>query len=369
VILAYTFISIVAFYGIILLIVAHLWNSIPIVETEESKQREMGTVIIPLRNEAHNMERLLKEVSHLTKDNVEVILVNDHSSDDTTAWLDKISPDLFISALSLKKTHGKKAAIMKGIENARGEIILTSDADCSLDPKWADHMLCALDESTSFVYGPVKYRADDSLFSQMQQMELVILQVFSGATWASGFPTMCNGANLAYRKDDFMEGRGFDDNVHIASGDDEFTMHGMLANKKKIRYVKPSKPEVTTNTENRFGSFLNQRQRWSGKWKNYSHQPSKMLAVFVLIFNLIFALSPVVYFAGLITGKVFLWIFLAKMISEWILLRRVKRYFDLQMKTLPFLLLTIIYPYYVLVFGFVSHVGTFSWKDREYANG
>lgn len=327
----------------------------------------MVSVIIPFRNESLNMERLLKDVFQLSANNFEVIFVNDHSTDDTMHWLDNIGQSgITISVISLTDTYGKKEAIMKGIENAKGEIIITTDADCTLDPLWVEHLRYPFQGNASFVFGPVDFQAGGSLFSQIQRLELVILQVFSGATWAMGFPTMCNGANLAYRKDEFKKVDGFLDNAHIPSGDDEFTMHKMFANKQTIRFVKPQKPDITTNTENDFHSFFNQRKRWSGKWKNYKHTPSKLLALFVLIFNLIYALIPVVFIAGIISLETLIFIILGKMIFEWTFLTLVKGYFNLHIRIIPFLLLSVVYPYYVVLFGFVSQVGTFIWKERKY---
>src|SRR5579863_9465555 len=86
------------------------------------------TVIVPTRNEAKNLPLVLPRIPEWVD---EVILVDGNSSDDTIAVARELMPDIVVIRQSRK---GKGDALRLGFAAARGDIIVTLDADGSADP-------------------------------------------------------------------------------------------------------------------------------------------------------------------------------------------------------------------------------------------
>ncbi|MDZ7635564.1 MAG: glycosyltransferase [Bacteroidales bacterium] len=101
------------------------------------------TVVVAARNEAGNIEPLLESLARqdYPHDLLEIIIVNDNSTDRTPIVVSGfIERNRLESGLRMRLIYnpfsGKKRAIRYGIEKASGELILTTDADCTVGPGW-----------------------------------------------------------------------------------------------------------------------------------------------------------------------------------------------------------------------------------------
>ncbi len=114
---------------------------------------------------------------------------------------------------------------MLGVEKAGGEIIVTTDADCRLPIHWLQSIATSFHEgNVKMVFGGVRIKEDKSFFSKLQALEFCSLIGTGGAMAGLGIPILCNGANLAFLRSAFLEVKGYDGNLDIPSGDDEFLM-------------------------------------------------------------------------------------------------------------------------------------------------
>ena len=190
------------------------------------------SVIVAFRNEEATIGRLIDNLQEqeYPRDKFEVVLINDHSEDNSVSVINESLRGPISSKLMNNATPGKKSALTKGIRHSVGTIMVTTDADCRMGKDWLRSINNSFyDESVKMTFGPVKFQTDDTLFSTMQAIEFSSLIGSGAATAAFGFPTLCNGANLAFTKDVFTETGGYDGNEHIASGDDEFLMRKIEA--------------------------------------------------------------------------------------------------------------------------------------------
>lgn len=110
------------------------------------------SILIPVYNEAKYVANLLEDLFSLDM-NVEVIAINDGSSDGTLDTLNKFC-SRGLKVISHKKNFGKGEAIKTGLKEASGDIILIQDADLEYNPKDYQKLLAPfLDRDASVVYG------------------------------------------------------------------------------------------------------------------------------------------------------------------------------------------------------------------------
>lgn len=96
------------------------------------------SIIAPIYNEAENIENLYNAITNVMNQNLnyEIILVNDGSTDNSTALLDRISyNNPLVHVIHFKKNRGQTAALWAGMKAAKGELLAIIDADLQTDPK------------------------------------------------------------------------------------------------------------------------------------------------------------------------------------------------------------------------------------------
>jgi dolichol-phosphate mannosyltransferase len=98
------------------------------------------SIVIPMFNEADNVESTLKRVEEalaLFKGTYEIIPVNDGSLDNTLEILNKlVEKDAKLKIVSYPNNIGRGMALRKGFEESSGEIVVSIDADLSYDPSY-----------------------------------------------------------------------------------------------------------------------------------------------------------------------------------------------------------------------------------------
>jgi len=106
------------------------------------------SVVIPARNEAKNLPRLVEEVGRsLAGSDYEVIIVDDGSTDDSAAVVARMAAgDPRIRLVSHPQSCGQSGAIASGVRNAGGALVVTLDGDGQNDPKFIPALLAAIEE-------------------------------------------------------------------------------------------------------------------------------------------------------------------------------------------------------------------------------
>lgn len=125
----------------------------------------MLSVVVPLYNEQDNIAALQREVAAaLAGMDYELILVDDCSSDDTLARIERAGN---VRVIEFEKNTGQSAAMYAGIMAARGEFIALLDGDLQNDPADIRMLLAELDKGFDLACG---YRAKrkDTAFKRWQ---------------------------------------------------------------------------------------------------------------------------------------------------------------------------------------------------------
>ncbi len=330
------------------------------------------SVIIAVRNEERNIIPLLESLhkQSYARHLVEVIIVDDHSEDNTRQLIGQFRRQHKLDNIILSKPKGigKKAAITHGVKLATGRLILTTDGDCILPPDWLKLMVSYfLDNKPGLVIGPVIYHKEKGWLQKLFSLDFISLVASGAGSIGAKLPLMGNGANMAFSRKDFldiessMQGKGY------ASGDDVFLIHQMTRKfgSDAIHFIKHTGVIVRTMPPRHLGEFLSQRLRWASKAKGYRTGWSVMVPLVVTFFN-IFIVLEFVY--GLLNPWYLtlygLFLFLKIMIDIPIMYSFMK--FSGKRKLWFFILpLEIIYPFYILFTALISIFFRYEWKGRR----
>lgn len=363
---------ILAFFSIILflyvlLIVQYIvgWNRI---RTDLRYDYLPNTsVIIALRNEADHIPQLLSSLADQDYPNtrLEYILVNDHSTDDTLDLIKQsVIPNLKILEMG-EKEFGKKCAISKGVSAAIGDVILVSDADCDFKVSWVKTMVSHFyNDDIKLVSGPVVLNKVDSFFQNLQGLEFISLISSGAGAIGIGKPMFCNGANMAYRKEVFLE---LNNSTHgkIASGDDVFLLHAVKAKyPNAITFAKNENAIVKTSNMASLSDFINQRKRWTAKSIHYQDAVSIYTSYIVLFVNISFLIFFCMLFFDSSYMYFFISFYIVKLVVDSFLLLPALKFFnrlDLAKWIAPF---ELVYSFYISLIVFLSFTSKFEWKGR-----
>lgn len=342
----------------------------------EAAPKTAFTIVVPFRNEEKNLDRLLQSLSQLNYpiSLIQIVMVDDFSEDNSTRiynqWrLNHEAVDTTLLENLVLSNSPKKDALGRAIPIAKHEWIVTTDADCTVDKNWLLTLDNFIQENNpEMVVGAVKYNTKNNWFHHFQQLDLMSLQGTTIGSFGIGKPFMCNGANFAYTKKFFNEIGGFGGINDKASGDDVLLLQkAVKTNIEKVHYLKSNDFIVNTKPENDLFKLFMQRVRWAGKTTGYTSSYGKTLAVVVLLMNLSLLVGLWFTSCGNIDWKVFLSVFFAKYIVDYILLCQSNSYLRKGKFFVP-LASSLVYPIFSSLVGIYSFFGSFKWKGRRFSS-
>lgn len=334
---------------------------------------EFVSVIIPFRNESENILDVFNSVSNQNypKDKLEIIFVDDFSTDNSYQILKRVNSFSHIKIISVPIDYSvnahKKRAIRFGIENSIGEIIVTTDADCFHSENWLRALLSFFDSKTGFISGPVEFLEGNSLFEKFQQIEFAGLVITGAGLIGAEKPTICNAANIAYRKKAYEEVGGFNFQMNLSSGDDELLMQKISKETSyKVKFANNKDASVKTKANKSIYDFYQQRKRWASKGLFYS---SKSL-IFKLILIFLFYLSlPTQLILGFFHSTNFFFLllisFFLKTLFEYLIIRKGMKLIFKKTHFNNILLAELFQIPYIIIAGISGAFGNFIWKNRK----
>lgn len=359
-----------ALYFFACLLLALTWRRMPFFSSEKTATVPL-TVVIPCRNEAHNLPRLLADLNAQTYPNFEVIVADDASTDGTAEVAGRFPANFRLKVLRLDDEPGnspKKRALNAAIRQASGHLIVTTDGDCRVGPDWLRLFAQAYEETGArLLSGPVTFFSEkNTVFENLQLVEFASLVGTGAVTMAMERPTMCNGANLCYEKRIFEAVGGFSGNDHLASGDDEFLMHKVAAKfPGGVQFLKNERAVVRTAAHESVRAFYRQRRRWASKWRHYRDWRVSALAVLVFAVNLTPLIALSGWVAGWVSGPVLAVVLGLKFSSEAVFLAQILRFLG-HKKAVRWIPLTqAVYPFYATFFGLAAQGRGYWWKGRK----
>ncbi|GAB4138046.1 MAG: glycosyltransferase [Ignavibacteriales bacterium] len=329
------------------------------------------SVIIPFRDEAEHIERIVTSLleMNLSKDKYEIILVDDNSQDDSVKRLQKyLSKNVKLLKNKNNLSFGyKKQAITQAIDEAEGEIIFLTDADCIPNKNWVKAMMNLFSPEIGMVVGPVKFIEGNNLFSKLQQLEFAGLMLTAAGLIKSGFATICSSANLAFQKKVFYEVGGYGDNLNLSSGDDELLMQKIRAmTKHKIEFCWSKSALVETNGNKNILDFMQQRRRWASKSLFYKNKLLVLSLMLIFTYYLLLLIFPVLL---IIDYNFFFWLFVfsagIKLFMEFTIMLQGRKLFFTNKNLRFFFIAEILHVPYIVFAAILGSFGNYVWKNRK----
>jgi len=356
-------------YSILIVRYGFGWDSIPEFHTKPSLQLTDVSVIIAFRNEEKNLPALFKALHEQTypQSATEVIFVDDHSLDKSAQLVKEFVgsyPNAFLQELDPKQTGKKKALAAASVE-AKGKLLLFTDADCIPSKTWIETIVSYYQQNHPLIIaGPVILTPSASFFSRFQSLEFFSLIATTAGAFGNKNPIMVNGANLAVEKEIYTDSIEFLEN-QTPSGDDVFLLFNI---KKKfpdrLLFLKSTDACVYTKPHSGLFSYLQQRLRWVSKARYYKDKSIIAAAVIVLLINLWLLNCLIMSFINpffLFFGGV---VFLIKSVADYLLLRKVLVFFDMKSLLKIFMISQFLYFLFVTYTGIAGNFISSRWKGR-----
>lgn len=339
---------------------------VSVVVAARDEEAHIGTCLALLASQDHPADRY------------EVIVVDDGSRDRTAEVVAAASADSLapIRLIRMEDGQGKKAALARGVRQARGGIVLTTDADCRVPRTWISAMVAAFDaDDVGMVVGfsqigepgvagpwPEGWEAEDFLLLMAAAMGSV----------GAGHPMGASGQNLGFRAEAFAEVGGYTTIRHRASGDDVLLLQLLRRTDRwTVRFSADPRAFVVHPPCDGLPGLLRQRARWASNAPYQLHLDPVLFLYLctTLAANALLALTPAFWGAGVVALPALVGAWAVKVGAELVLHRGATHAFGRADLHRHFPLWAISQPYYVLVIGALGTVGRFSWKRRQYRRG
>jgi cellulose synthase/poly-beta-1,6-N-acetylglucosamine synthase-like glycosyltransferase len=334
------------------------------------------SVIIPSRNEEATIGRTLDYLlnQNYPKELLQIIVVDDRSTDDTSEIVSQYvrsHPEIGLVSVTEcpASVSPKKHALTEGIKHASGDIIITTDADCSFHPDWLSTMVRHFAQDVGIVAGLTRFWLRKEFlptWQKMQWLDFISHSFVSAGAIGSGLAFNCNGSNLAYRRRVFDEVGGFSGVDRIVSGDDEFFAQKVNRSTSwKIRFATEPASIVLSQPVGTLKELFHQRFRWGSKGLLY--QPFlKSILIVTYVYYLALLLTPISFvwwhwmiaiWAIALTGKVAM---------DLTVLIHGCRVFKIKRVMEPIVIAEILHIPMIILFATAGQLFSFKWKGASF---
>jgi len=234
------------------------------------------TVVVPMHNEKSFVAATLEALQRqdYTGD-WEVVCVDDRSTDGTreilSEWAERFPRFRLVRVEATEPAvpSPKKRALARGLDTARGEILLTTDADCLPPPHWISTLAGCFRDGVDVVQGPKHCLGDGRSCHRYQRLEMLAFVAAEAAGFALGRPFLASAPSLAYRSEIYRRSGGFHGLEGLVSGDDDMLVHRMVRSGGASLYAMEPSVSVATHPADSWQQVLQQRARWASNGSRY----------------------------------------------------------------------------------------------------
>ncbi len=360
---------VLTFIYIVFIIQIFFWGYLSTLFFKKNKKptkqyRPSVSVIVCARNESDNLPTLINDLLNQTYYNFEVIIVNDRSTDQTLNILQKINSPKF-SFITIDKTPDnydhKKFALKKGIEVAKNEFLLLTDADCSTNSDtWIESMLYNLEENTDVVVGASFYTDKKGWLNSFIHYETALTAFTYFGLGKIGLPYMGVGRNLGYKKS-IVSKDPYKKHKNHQGGDDDLLFKKTFL-KKRIQFVSSKSSITWSYPKSNLKEYLAQKTRHLSTGTKYNFYISAILAVLTISHVLCYIL-PLLFVVTLNDLNSICFLFTIRSLFLVLAFKRLSGFLNKKPQIIKILANDFIFiPYIVSVSFFLILNGPIKWK-------
>ncbi len=247
------------------------------------------SVVVAAMNEEQALPRLLGSLAAQTTSAFELVLVDDRSTDATAAIMERHRAAAPYPVRVVRNRRppegctGKQQALDLGVAAAAGELLLFTDADCTVPATWVERLTAYFTADaggrTGVVFGQLAVQPPDDSGSggnrftdRYQAFDQPLVHQYSTGTAGLGQPTGCFGNNLALRAP-VLAGIGGFRSLGYTITEDAALIGAASRAGWKVRASTLAETMVTTEPQPDWRAFINQHVRWNGG-AFYSNDPA-----------------------------------------------------------------------------------------------
>ena len=234
------------------------------------------TVVLPVRNEAGTLPRLLADLAAQSLQPAEVIVIDDGSEDGTLDAIKSDGPFPFPMRILANPGTGKKAGLSFGIWVARTEWVAGIDADARIGTEALAAMVDGIaqqGDSWDMALLPLRIArqsrgAPEDLLTRLQALDFAAMQGWAMAAVLRGRPAMASGGGWIWRRDAFPHDQL---RPELPSGDDVFSLAALIerGDGHRVGWLADRRAMVSAGPMDTLGTLLDQRIRWGAKSTRY----------------------------------------------------------------------------------------------------
>ena len=332
--------------------------------------RESVSVVISARNEAANIRELLMRLGNQNypEELYEVIIADDGSDDSTGNIVSKYAENWSnLKVIKIDrgsaKYAGKKNALQQAVKTAIGEIILITDADCRPGTNWILSMVSCFESDIDMVAGLSRTNTNENLkygsVKWFEYFDFMAMYAVAGGLILSGKYFSCSAQNLAYRKSSWEKVGGYQQIIHLVSGDDVNLMQLFRKTGMKITFNRSAGSFMTTSSVDNWGELLNQRMRWAS---NTGIQFNLNPEFFVYLISVLF-ITFLPWIVLILNLEIGIWLFTIRLLVEMSFVKAVFRRFKVVTKLwLSYPLWLLFQPIYMVIVAVGGFFSLYRWK-------
>jgi cellulose synthase/poly-beta-1,6-N-acetylglucosamine synthase-like glycosyltransferase len=240
-------------------------------KAENSSYIPFVTVVVPARNEENNIKNCIESIAQSTypKDKYEILIVDDRSNDRTSEIANQLKSEFSnLRVVNItednrnKNLKGKAGALDFGFNNAFGEILLLTDADCKVNPKWIESIVNSYSDKNVKIGAAYTITSSNTIFDKFQALEWITMCIMGSAGVALNNSLGCFGNNMSIRKETYFEVGGYE-KINFSITEDLALLREVMSKGHKARFICSYETSIKTLPVETIKDYLKQHHRWA----------------------------------------------------------------------------------------------------------